>query len=641
MAPHNTTAGGSPLRETDVLKPHDPALTDENEWEEFQLAAAEVRDPATGAPTSLLHADAVSPVTVVGRLEPVPRSQAHLLAASAPSLFPRAGLPVELTNVTRFAYGQYDDGEVAIWAAGQAGWFKIAEPPAARGGNNAYKDIFKDMVDAINVLYFLADVYRENRGDGSAKAIFKRYATENPNRFSSPKQAAEAIYKHKEFLILSMLRGKELEDPAWNYTDIFLHLKSKFPVEYEAMERKEAGKVGLDKRKKTKRGTPSQKAGSQETESTDDGRKKALKPGSAPKKDDNWWEAKVIWEMMQKVQIQGLLAPKNMTVTNFAKVMVRKFEVDDEDMAADYIRAHATALLYMMAHKRKPAVEWTEQPVYTELSQVKLSSGALRRTSRLEIRRRRDPLPDPEPELAQLGVEQDSSSEDIPAPAPRRGRKARQSLLRPKSSKYSGKGMTRSGKSYHRSSGDEDEDDTDAPEVTSPPKRKIEADEDNTRRKRQSSRSQIQLTQGVSPPDSDDERKESLPLRWKTPQSQRGTANFTPTLLSEPAASVEANSPGDIWRCTHDGCMHKVYGASLDESQVLIAEHLDEHDAKRKEAVALARSEELRSNLPVSNLIKRIREMADSQHNVQLMGLAGLGTSTEEQAFPAPIQRQF
>lgn len=42
-----------------------------------------------------------------------------------------------------------------------------------------------------------------------------------------------------------------------------------------------------------------------------------------------------------------------------------------------------------------------------------------------------------------------------------------------------------------------------------------------------------------------------------------------------------------------------------------------------------------------SNLIKRIREMADSQHNVQLMGLAGLGMSAEEQAFPAPIQRQF
>ncbi|KAL0263706.1 hypothetical protein SLS55_002687 [Diplodia seriata] len=596
-----TTTTGTYLPETSVLNPHDPALTDENEWEEFQLAGAEVRDPATGEPASLLHADATTPVTVLGRLEAVPRASAHLLAAAAPSPFPRGGQPVVLRAVTRFAYGQYDDGEVAIWAAGRAGWFKIADPPA-----RAYRDAFADMVDAINILYFLADVYRGggNGGGGcSARAIFRRYAAENPERFASAKQAAEAIYRHREFLILSMLRGKELEDPAWNYTDIFLHLKSKFPDEFEAMERKEAGKVGLDKRKKVKRGTSSsQKSGSQEVESADDARQKPpkpLKPGAAPKKDGNWWEAKVVWEMMQKVQIQGLLAPKNMTVENFAKVMVRKFEVDDKELAADYIRAHASNLIYMMTHKRKPAVQWTEQPVYTELSQVKLSASALRKAAELAIRRRRDPLPDPEPELVQQQVEHDSSSEDIPAPAPRRGRKARHSLLRPKSSKYSGKGMTRSGKSYHRSSGDEDDEDTDTAEVTSPPKRKIEADEETTRRKRQSSRSLTQPGQGLSPPESDDERKEMLPLRWKTPQSARATPGLAPSIMSEPAVSVEANSPGDIWRCTHDGCVHKVYGASLDESQVLIAEHLDEHDAKRKEAVSLARSEELRSNLPV------------------------------------------
>ncbi|OJD30598.1 uncharacterized protein BKCO1_5800028 [Diplodia corticola] len=639
MAPNTANASSSViyLHETSVLNPHDPALTDENDWEEFHLMSAEVRDQATGAITSLLQADAISPVTVLGRLEAIPRERAHFLAATAPASFPRGGLPIELRGVTRFAYGQYDDGEVAIWAAGEAGWFKLASPPA-----RAYRDVLADMVDAINVLYFLADVYREGRGDGSAKAIFKRYAAENPQRFASAKQAAEAMYRHREFLILSMLRGKELEDPAWNYTDIFLHLKNRFPEEYDAMERKEAGKVGLDKRKKVKRGPSSQKSGNQDVESTTDDATqkppKIKKPGAPPKKDDNWWEAKVIWEMMQKVQIQGLLAPHNMTVRNFAKVMVRKFEVDDENPAGDYIRAHASNLMYMMAHKRKPAVQWTEQPIYTELSQTKLSSSALRKASELAIRRRKDPLSDPEPELVHQMAEQDSSSEDIPAPAPRRGRKARHSLLRPKSSKYSGKGMTRSGKSYHRSSGDESEEDTDGAEVTSPPKRKIEADEENTRRKRQSSRSHIQ---GLSPPESDDERKESLPLRWKTPQSSRATPGFAPSIMSEAAVSVEANSPGDVWRCTHDGCVHKVYGASLDESQVLIAEHLDEHDARRKEAVSLARSEELRSNLPVSNLIKRIRDMADAQYNMQLMGLSGLGTPTDEQAFPAPIRRQF
>lgn len=584
MAPNTTSS--NILRETDVLKPRPRSLTNEDEWEEFQLSSAEVRDPATNEPISLLHADAVSPVTVTGRLEPLPREQTHLLASSAPAI-PKSGVPIALRNVTRFAYGQYEDGEVAIWAAGEAGWFKLATPA------RTYRDVYADMVDAINVLYFLADAYSRDR-HAKARAIFKRYAAEIPERFRNVKEAAEGIYIHKEFLILSMLRGNELDDPAWTYTDVFEHLKERFPEVHGEMERKEAGKKGVDKRKKVRRRTPSQKAGSQEVESADGTKKPA-----APKKDDNWWEAKVIWELMQKVQIQGLLAPRNMTVENFGKVMVRKYEVDDDELAADYIRAHASNVMYMMAHKRKPAVEWTEQPVYTELSQVKLSASALKKTSELEIRRRKDPLPDPEPELAEQQMDQDSSSDDVPPPAPRRGRKARQSLLRPKGSKYSGKGATRSGKSYHRSSGDED-DNSDTPEVTSPPKRKTEAEDDNDRRKRQSSRSQSQWPSlAVSPPESGDERKESLPLRWKTPQSQRATPGFVPSIISETAATIDANSPGDIWRCTHDGCVHKVYGASLDDSQLLIAEHLDEHDAKRKEAVELARSEELRSNLPV------------------------------------------
>ncbi|EKG15623.1 hypothetical protein MPH_07058 [Macrophomina phaseolina MS6] len=625
--PPNTTFS-NPLHEAEVLKPHDPSLTDENDWEEFQLASAEVRDAATDEPTSLLDADAASPVTVIGRLEPLPRDQSHLLAASAPAI-PKSGVPVALRKVTRFAYGQYEDGEVAIWAAGEAGWFRLAAP------SRAYRDVFADMVGAISVLYFLADAYSRDR-DAAARTIFKRYAAENSDEFRNTKEAAEGIYRHKEFLMLSMLRGKDLEDPAWSYTDIFKHLKDKFPEAYARMERKEAGKKGVDKRKKIRRRTPSQKTGSQEVHSADDSGKPAV-----PKKDNNWWEAKVVWEMMQKVQIQGLLAPKNMTVENFGKVMVRKYEVDDAELAADYIRAHASNLMYMMAHKRKPAVKWTEQPVYAELSQVKLSASVLRKASELEIRRRRDPLPDPEPELGHQLMDQDSSSEDVPVPAPRRGRKPRHSLLRPKGGKYSGKGATRSGKTYHRSSGDED-DGTDAQEVALPPKRKTEAEDENNRRKRQTSRSHIQHPfLAVSPPESGDERKATLPLRWKTPQSQRATPGFAPTIISEAAATADANSPGDIWRCTHDGCVRKVYGASLDESQVLIAEHLDEHDAKRKEAVELARSEELRSNLPVSNLIKRIREMADAQQNAQLMGLTGIGASNLEVNFPSPVRKYY
>lgn len=617
MPPTTTT-----LNEYDVLRPRDRKLTNEDDWEDFSLSAALVHDPVTGLPTSLLHADATSPVTVTGRLDALPREKSHLLLASAPKT---GGLTITIPNVTRFAYGQYDDGEVAIWAAGAAGWFNLA--PA-----RPYKALYADMVAAITTLYALADAYRADAAptNRSARAVFKSLAREQPQRFgTTADKAAEAVYKHREFLLLSMLRGKELEggERAWAYTDVFLHMKGRFPETWRAVEAKNAGKVvarapsGVgEERGKAKekrgRGRPlgSRTGGSEaevETEVEEVAVEKVEKEGKAkkkqkkverppakagapPRKDDNWWETKVVWEMMQKVQIQGLVAPGSMTVEAFAKVMVRKYEVDDEGLAAEYIMAHASNLVYMMAHKRRPAVDWTEQPVYTELSQARLSARALQRTSELPIRRRRDPLPYPEPEPeAQPEQDEEDSPSDVvtPVEAPRR-RKARHSILAPKGGKYSGKGMTRSGKSYHRSSGDED-DDTDTPEVMSLPKRKSETEDGNNRRKRQ------QSSQGVSTSDSEDDRKETLPLRWKTPQSQRATPLSVPTLLSEPPLSIEANSPGDIWRCIHDGCVHKVYGASLDESQVLIAEHLDEHDAKRKEAVELARSEELRSHLPV------------------------------------------
>lgn len=59
---------------------------------------------------------------------------------------------ITISNVKHYAYGQHQDGEVGIWVAGQAGWFLIAP---AKG----YKAVYKEMVEAIDLLYFLADQY--------------------------------------------------------------------------------------------------------------------------------------------------------------------------------------------------------------------------------------------------------------------------------------------------------------------------------------------------------------------------------------------------------------------------------------------------------------------------------------------------
>ena len=65
-------------------------------------------------------------------------------------------MPIRIDNVQHFAYGQYDTGEIAFWAAGDAGWFEIK--PA-----KAYKAILKDMTEVIGMLYFVADLWRETQ----------------------------------------------------------------------------------------------------------------------------------------------------------------------------------------------------------------------------------------------------------------------------------------------------------------------------------------------------------------------------------------------------------------------------------------------------------------------------------------------
>lgn len=76
---------------------------------------------------------------------------------------------IELRNVSRFAYGEMEDQTFVVWAQGNAGWFEIR--PAA-----AYKAIFKDMIIAVELLYFVTDIYSEPRKKGggpSAQLVFQ------------------------------------------------------------------------------------------------------------------------------------------------------------------------------------------------------------------------------------------------------------------------------------------------------------------------------------------------------------------------------------------------------------------------------------------------------------------------------------
>jgi hypothetical protein len=77
---------------------------------------------------------------------------------------------IEVTNVTRFAWGQaVNDREIIIWALGSSGWLEIRP-------SRSYRDTYQDMVEAIEILYFAADIHSEPRKIGrgpSAEFLFQ------------------------------------------------------------------------------------------------------------------------------------------------------------------------------------------------------------------------------------------------------------------------------------------------------------------------------------------------------------------------------------------------------------------------------------------------------------------------------------
>tara|TARA_R110002003_G_scaffold135_10_gene12586 strand:+ start:11222 stop:11545 length:324 start_codon:yes stop_codon:yes gene_type:complete len=82
---------------------------------------------------------------------------------------PYKPIDIEIRNVTRFSYGETTDGEYVLWAQGKAGWFEIRPAPH-------YESIYADMIQAVELLYFVTDIYSEPRkkvGGPSPQLIYQ------------------------------------------------------------------------------------------------------------------------------------------------------------------------------------------------------------------------------------------------------------------------------------------------------------------------------------------------------------------------------------------------------------------------------------------------------------------------------------
>jgi hypothetical protein len=202
-------------KESSVLRPLDPSIHDSDDFPIFTLSQVEIVDGEHEL-TSLLNADVKNPVTITGKLDHVPSVKFLLPSVSCP-------VTIEVIDVRTSSYGQMEEGEVAIWALGKAGWFQLK--PSRR-----YRDVYKGMVEAVVMFYFLADAYRELRKKDTpptAETSLEKYA-EEPSHDCSNAMAAEAVLKkHRRFLMTSM--QKRAENINWKSTPIFRFLKSMVP----------------------------------------------------------------------------------------------------------------------------------------------------------------------------------------------------------------------------------------------------------------------------------------------------------------------------------------------------------------------------------------------------------------------------
>ncbi|KAF2189092.1 hypothetical protein K469DRAFT_564168 [Zopfia rhizophila CBS 207.26] len=623
--------------ELDVLKPINPSITNSDDYEIYTLSNAQVFHASNGRLANLLSAYADTPLRVEGKLDPPDRSQQKYLVRK-----PYRAVEIKITDVTRFSYGQTEDGEILIWALGEAGWFELR--PA-----RAYKEIYRDMVQAVEILYFVTDIYNEPRkrgGGPSAELIFQEYAEDDRFPCNGPAQAAQLFSKYRPFLIMCMLN--QAQGIGWSNTPIYRYFKKQFPKDFENARGRMSGKPEEKPEKVAKSDTVPQKP-------------KVLKakdkvkqiPMNAPKKDENWWEAAAIFEFMQKIVNQGVVHIGHVTLERVAKLLVKRYEIDDIDVAINVIRVHASNLCYMIEHRRRKNIQYfIDEPIYQELSSgYDLSAAEIRRAEQVELRLRKDHSTLEE----DIGEESDSGDSVATPLQRRRPNKGKFSALRPKSGKFSGKGKgVKRGKgkgkkpNINMSSDEgseeaqgEDDIEIDTPtQALSPGKRKHTSTHiDTNPRKRAASQSAEPESPTISSESEiTDTHTEPLPLRWRSGNisAKSSSPALLPPVVSTPLPSHAANAPGDSWICTFDGCSQKVYGASTDTGRTLIKEHLQDHATKGQAQIELVMSEEQKLRLPVNNLIKRIREMTEHQQPL-FPNLGSAATAVR----PAPIERSI
>lgn len=378
----------------------------------------------------------------------------------------------------------------------------------------------------------------------------------------------------------------------------------------------------------------------------------AATPKSAepPKKDDNWWEAAALFEFMQRAVNQRVLrvGRNHITLERVAELVVRRYEIEEVDVAQNVLLVHAQNLCYMMDHPRRKSIRYfATEPIYQALAAGHgLSAAEQRRAEGVELRPRKDhaTLRAGESESSNTSDEDEEEADAMTTPVrrpPGRRKRGRLSVLRPRSSNFSGKSQ---GKNVQRSTGkagkgkapivdaeaqsddseaEGSEQDTSSEEGTgintptqalSPRREKrklydigVDDEEEESRRKRAASASTVPdspPTSAESDDGSTQANTDEVPLlHHRQPTASKPPPNAKPAMIprivSTPLPTYESNGPRDSWICNFDGCTQRIYGCSKEIGRQLITEHLEDHAKGTEKVVGILWREQDKLHLPV------------------------------------------
>ncbi|KAI7211524.1 hypothetical protein KC333_g7636 [Hortaea werneckii] len=586
---------GQPHPESALLTPLHPVHdANPDDWPEYDVTNARVTAPDSDDLVSLLIATEHHPLVLTGSLQPLPDEYRNRYIGQGT----RRSDTIQVPDVRLFAYGQYADGSVVLWAAGQAGWYTIK--PA-----RPYRSIYTRMVEGVKMLYFVADMYREERKQGkgknatplppyTAEELFEQYALEMWDDASRSEEARGMIEDHRDFLITSMLGGKEGMD--WKKNPLYLYFKKTFPQEHDAVLYRIAGPG--------KKSTAAQRVARQQSVDSTSTSSSLKRKRGRPRRDES---------------LAGSVAGDASASQTGRK---KATDVISLDSSSTITRSGSRRAAAASAKPRTQPSRGTSQTTRSSAPPTRRTrhtpDAPLTEAGELS---NASPSQPSEHEVTTPKAETSDSDDEVTA---RQARKGRSSLrLKPsasgsKSAKAASKGGKGKAPAFPDLNRDPDDDEESEDELNSSPTQKRQPESPppppSRYRKRGTSHPHHQPHDPTTDPTSSNNNNPPnqtahLPPTPSTSSSSPPTSPPPPT--SDPSQLSHTADPlqENTWTCALDGCTHKVYLASDPASQRLIRDHYKLHAYDDDERVRLVGRLQAPS-LPVGHLMERVRLVA-------------------------------